>query len=424
MNVHVEKTVPITFMMVVQAYRKVRTGGKAAGIDNESWPEFDKDPEKNCYVIWNRLASGSYHPSAVREVEIPKGDGKMRKLGIPTLRDRIAQCVVKDYMERKIDQTFHQHSYGYRPMRNQKQALEQVRKNCKEKDWVIDLDISKFFDEIDHELLMKAVERMVEEKWVRMYISRWLKMKIVDKHGKEHDRQGKGTPQGGVISPLLSNIFLHYALDRWIELNYPRISFVRYADDMVIHCETEQEAKEVLSAVKTRLEEVKLRTNEQKTRIVYCKDYRRTEEHEKVQFGFLGYSYQPRKSKSKYGVNESYTAFTAEMSKENQQRIRGEIRENIPWRNTTMEITDIASKLNSKLRGWIDYYGLYGKRALRRLMIYLDYKLIGWLQNKYKISGKRKAADKLKSIMNVHANMFYHWQKGYCYFIKQMARAV
>jgi group II intron reverse transcriptase/maturase len=407
MNVHVEKTVPITFMMVVKAYRKVRAGGKAAGIDKESWPQFDKEAERNCYVIWNRLASGSYHPSAVREVEIPKGDGKLRKLGIPTLRDRIAQCVVKDYMEKQIDRTFHQHSYGYRPMRNQKQALEQVRKNCKQKDWVIDLDISKFFDEIDHELLMKAVERMVEEKWVRMYISRWLKMKIVDKEGKQYDRQGKGTPQGGVISPLLSNIFLHYALDRWIELKYSQISFVRYADDMVIHCETEQEAKEVLSAVKRRLTEVKLRTNEEKTQIVYCKDY----------------SYQPRKSKSKYG-GKSYTAFTAEISKENQKRIRSEIRETIQWRNTSMEIRDIANKLNSKLRAWIDYYGLYGKAALRRLMIYVDFKLIAWLRNKYKISGVRKAADKLKSVMNARANMFYHWQKGYCYFIKQMARAV
>ena len=208
MNVHVTKTVPITFKMVVDAYRKVKKGGKAVGVDGESWAEFDKDPEKNLYVIWNRLSSGSYHPSAVREVEIPKKDGKMRKLGIPTLRDRIAQCVVKDYMEKRIDQQFHQHSYGYRPLKSQRQAIEEVKQNCIEQDWVIDLDITKFFDEIDHELLMKAVERMVEEKWVRMYVSRWLKMKIVDKEGKQYDRQGKGTPQGGVISPLLVKYFL------------------------------------------------------------------------------------------------------------------------------------------------------------------------------------------------------------------------
>lgn len=200
MNVHVTRTVPITFKMVVDAYSKVKKGGKAVGIDGESWVEFDKDPQRNLYVIWNRLSSGSYHPSAVRETAIPKKDGKMRKLGIPTLRDRIAQCVVKDYLEKKIDQSFHQHSYGYRPLKSSKQAIEQVRKNCIEQDWVIDLDIAKFFDEIDHELLMRAVERMAEEKWVRMYVSRWLQMKIINKEGKEYDRQGKGTPQGGVIA--------------------------------------------------------------------------------------------------------------------------------------------------------------------------------------------------------------------------------
>ncbi|MBC8034784.1 MAG: group II intron reverse transcriptase/maturase [Chitinophagaceae bacterium] len=419
MNVNVTKTVPVTFKMVVDAYKKVRSGGKAAGIDGESWEDFDKDVERNLYVIWNRLASGSYHPSAVRETEIPKKDGSMRKLGIPTLRDRIAQCVVKEYMEKQIDQRFHRHSYGYRPLKSQRQAIEQVRKNCKEQDWVIDLDIAKFFDEIDHELLMKAVERMSEENWVRMYVSRWLKMKIVDKEGKEYDRRGKGTPQGGVISPLLSNIFLHYALDKWLELKYPQINFVRYADDMVIHCRTKQEAEEILSAIKARLSEVKLRINEQKTQIVYCKDYRRTGQHGKVQFGFLGFSYQPRKSKSKFGEDKSYMAFTAEISKENQKKIREEIEDAIPWRNTTMELTDIAQKLNSKLRGWINYFGLYGKAALRRTMIYVDYRIIKWLRNKYKISGIRKAALKLSVIMHEYPMMFYHWQKGYCYVIKK-----
>ena len=209
----------------------------------------------------------------------------MRKLGIPTLRDRIAQSVVKDYLEKRIDQRFHQHSYGYRPLKSSRQAIEQVRKNCIEQDWVIDLDIAKFFDEIDHELLMKAVERMTEEKWVRMYVSRWLKMKIINKEGKEYDRQGKGTPQGGVISPLLSNIFLHYALDKWLEIHYPQTSFVRYADDMVIHCSTKQDAEQILTAIKERLHQVSLRLNEEKTKIVYCKDYRRTQQYEKVQFG-------------------------------------------------------------------------------------------------------------------------------------------
>ncbi len=419
MNVHVTKTVPITFKMVVDAYQKVRTGGKAAGIDGESWDEFDRDVERNLYVIWNRLASGSYHPSSVREAEIPKKDGTLRKLGIPTLRDRIAQCVVKDYMEKRIDQQFHQHSYGYRPLKSSRQAIEQVKKNCIEQDWVIDLDIAKFFDEIDHELLMKAVEKMIEEKWVRMYVSRWLEMKIVNKEGQQYDRGGKGTPQGGVISPLLSNIFLHYALDKWLEINYPQISFVRYADDMVIHCKTKQEGELIMSAIKERLQQVKLRLNEEKTRIVYCKDYRRTQRHEKVQFEFLGYSYQPRKSKSKYGTGKTYTAFTAEISKDNEKKIRAEIKTAVPWRNTRLGIQDIALKLNSKLRGWINYFGLYGKASLRRTMMYLDYRLVRWLQIKHKISGSRKATVKLMAIMNEHPMMFYHWQRGYCYAIKK-----
>jgi RNA-directed DNA polymerase len=412
MNVHVKKTVPITFKMVVDAYQKVRKGGKATGIDGESWKDFDKNPEDNLYVIWNRLASGSYHPMAVRETEIPKKDGKMRKLGIPTLRDRIAQCVVKEYMEKQIDHQFSQHSYGYRPMKSSRQAIEEVRKNCKEQDWVIDLDISKFFDEIDHELLMRAVEKMVEERWVRMYVSRWLKMKVVSKDGKEYDRQGKGTPQGGVISPLLSNIFLHYAMDKWLELKYPQISFVRYADDMVIHARTKQEAEEILSAVRKRLNEVKLRINEQKTQIVYCKDYRRIGKHERVQFGFLGFSYQPRKAGSQFG-NTSYTAFTAEISNENQKKIRDEINQSVEWRNTRMEISDIATLLNSRLRGWINYFGIYGKRALRNTINLVDIRLLRWLMKKHKLRGIRKAMDKLSIIKGEQPMLFYHWQKGY-----------
>jgi len=419
MKVHVTKSVPITFKMVVDAYQKVKRGGKAAGIDGESWNDFDEKLQDNLYVIWNRMASGTYHPSAVREMEIPKKDGKMRKLGIPTLRDRIAQSVVKVYMERRIDGQFHQNSYGYRPLKSSKQAIEKVRQNCKQQDWVIDLDIAKFFDEIDHELLMKAVEKMVEEKWVKMYVRRWLEMKIVNKEGQEYDRNGKGTPQGGVISPLLANIFLHYALDKWLEKHYEQAAFERYADDMVIHCRTKEDAEQLLTAIKARLEQVKLRINEQKTQIVYCKDYRRTEKHQKVQFGFLGFSYQPRKSKSKYGGGKSYTAFTAEISKDNQKKIREQIKETIVWRNTRMELKDIALKLNSKLRGWINYFGLYGKAALRRTMIYLDQRLIRWLKDKHKMSSTRRATEKLTGIMKEQPTLFYHWEQRYCYVTKK-----
>jgi RNA-directed DNA polymerase len=413
LNVHVTRTVPVEFKMVMDAYQKVRQGGKAAGIDGESWEAFDKKLQDNLYVIWNRLSSGSYHPSAVREVEIPKKDGKTRKLGIPTLRDRIAQEVVRKIMEQRIDQHFHEHSYGYRPLKSSKQAIEQVRKNCKEKDWVIDLDISKFFDEIDHELLMKAVDKLIEEKWIKMYVERWLKMKTVDKEGKEYDRAGKGTPQGGVISPLLSNLFLHYALDKWLEKNYSHIRFVRYADDMIIHCDSKEEAENILDAIKDRMQEVKLRLNEEKTHIVYCRDYRRKEEHDKVQFEFLGFSYQPRRSEWK-GSRKSFTSYTAEISKANQKKITEEIRKTVSWRDTTIELKTIADKLNSKLRGWINYFGLYGKGSLRKVMLRLERRLLKWIQNKYKIGGIKEAIEKLNAARKGNPIMFYHWEKRYC----------
>lgn len=414
MNVHVIKTVPITFKMVVDSYEKVRKGGEAAGIDGESWETFNKNVEKNLYVIWNRMASGSYHPSAVREVEIPKKDGRKRKLGIPTLRDRIAQGVVKGYMEKKIDQRFDENSYGYRPLKSSQEAIEQVRKNCLENDWVIDMDIENFFNEIDHELVMKAVEGMIEEKWVRMYVRRWLEMKIENSKGEEEERGGKGTPQGGVISPLLANIFLHYALDKWIEKQDREVKFVRYADDVIIHCQSKEKAEELAQRIRERMREVKLKLNEKKTQIVYCKDYRRKGKHEKVQFEFLGYSYQPRKSKSKYREKTSYTVYTAEISSSNQEKIKERIKTLINWKNSTLEMKEIAEKLNPRLRGWINYFGLYGKRELREVLKTLENRLIKWIQNKYKIRGVRKAIIQLSEIKQSKPRMFYHWQAGYC----------
>lgn len=413
MNVHVVKTVPIEFKQVVDAYQKVRHGGKAAGIDGESWNDFDKKLQNNLYVIWRRLASGSYLPSAVRETEILKKDGNMRKLGIPTLRDRIAQAVVKKYMEQRIEPIFHESSYGYRPLRSAKQAIEEVRKNCKTTDWVIDLDISKFFDEISHELMLKAVAHVITDKWVSMYVKRWLEMKIVDKQGQEHDRGGKGTPQGGVISPLLANLYLHFSLDKWLENNYGHVKFVRYADDMVLHCQSKAEAEDLLKAIQQRLSTVELRLNEQKTQIVYCRDYRRTSSYSKVQFGFLGFSFQPRRSQGKYDKHTSYTAFTAEISKANQQKITEAIKTEVYWRNTQQTIGEIAEKLNSKLVGWINYFGLYGKGELRKTMLRLERRLLKWIKKKYKMTSLKRAIRKLSWIRKENPVMFYHWQKGY-----------
>ena len=415
MNVHVVKPIPIDFKQVVDAYAKVRNGGKATGIDKESWSDFEKKLQDNLYVIWNRLASGTYFPLAVRSVEIPKKDGSTRTLGIPTLRDRIAQEVVRKYMEQRIDQIFHANSYGYRPLKSAGQAIEQVRKNCKTTDWVIDLDISKFFDEISHELMLKAVSHVIADKWVGMYVKRWLEMKIVNKAGEETDRGGKGTPQGGVISPLLANLYLHFGLDKWLEKYYPEVSFVRYADDMVIHCRSKEASEKLLSAIKERLAVIGLRLNEGKTQIVYCKDYRRTEQQSKVQFGFLGFSYQPRRSQNKLYKHKSYMAFTAEISKANQKKITEAIKTAVNWRITQMEIGAIAAQLNSRLRGWINYFGLYGKTSLRKTLLGLERRLLKWIQDKYKITSHKGAINKLFAIRKQDLRLFYHWEKGYCY---------
>ena len=408
MDVHVKKTVPIEYYDVAKAYQKVRKGGKAVGIDQQSWADFDKEPERNLYVIWNRLASGSYHPQPVREVEIPKKDGSKRKLGIPTLRDRIAQQVVKDYMEKRIDKLFHENSYGYRPLKSAHQAIEQVRQNTFGFDWVLDMDISKFFDEVDHDLTLKAVSHVMEEKWVLMYVERWLKMPVQKQDGMVEPKQGKGTPQGGVISPLLANLYLHFAMDKWLSSHYPTVRFVRYADDVVIHCSTHQQAEQVKEALINRLAEVKLRVNESKTHIAYCKDYRRKESHEKVKFEFLGFSYQPRARKSKRD-GKNFMAFTAEISPTNKKRIIQTIRELGVWRDTRVEIQSIAAQLNAKLRGWINYYGLYSKRSLRIALVKVEERLVKWLKKKHK-AGTRKARAKLKVIRRENPELFYHWQ--------------
>jgi RNA-directed DNA polymerase len=416
MNEHVSRPVPVTMKMVADAYQKVRRGGKAAGIDGQSWKEFEKQVEDHLYVIWNRLSSGSYHPQAVREVEIPKKDGKKRKLGIPTLQDRIAQCVVKDYMEKQLDAQFSEASYGYRPMRGSQEAVEQVRQNCFTHDWVIDVDIAKFFDEIDHELLMKAVEWMIEDKWVKRYVRRWLEMKIQTIEGNEQSREGKGTPQGGVISPLLANVFLHVVLDKWLEKNYSEVSFVRYADDIIIHCHSQEEGAAILKGIEKRLEEVKLRLNWEKTRIVYCKDYKRKEQHPETRFEFLGFSYQPRSRRSQH-AQSTYLSFTAEISAGNVKKIREAIREMKEWRDTTLEVDQIAWELNRRLRGWINYFGRYSKRMLRYTLQQVEVCLIKWLQRKYKLRSVRQAiarVEELKSKMKTEGKaVFYHWGAGY-----------
>jgi len=407
------KSLPITEQMVRKAYEKVKANGGSAGIDKVSLEVFQQDLSDNLYKIWNRMASGSYFPPSVREVAIPKKDGSQRKLGIPTVGDRIAQQVIKSYLEPRLEAEFHENSYGYRPLKSAHQALECVRANVRDYAWVMDMDIKSFFDEVDHELLMKALDRHVEENWVKMYIRRWLEAPVETKAGEKIPKQGKGTPQGGVVSPLLANLYLHYALDKWLEKYYPTIRFVRYADDAIIHCHSEQEAKTMLAAIKQRLSSCGLRLHEGKTKIVYCQDYRREKKHYRKKFDFLGFSFQPRSTKSKTGG--MFLGYDCAISNESKKRIIAEIKSLDFHRRSTATIEDIAKLLNPKLTGWVNYYSKYRPSVMNRVFQNFHERLVKWVLKRYKNlkRSKKKAYAYLKQLMKGRPEIFYHWRKGF-----------
>ncbi len=406
------KPFPVSEQMVRDAYQKVKTKGKAYGVDEMSMKDFEEKLSGNLYKIWNRLASGTYHPPAVREVEIPKKDGKMRKLGIPTVGDRIAQTVVKDYMEASIDQLFHEDSYGYRPLKNAQQALSKARINVMRFDWVIDMDIKGFFDNISHDLLLKALDKVVEEKWVKMYCKRWLEMPVQKIDGTIVSKEGRGTPQGGVISPLLANLFLHYAFDLWITKNHPSICFERYADDVIVHCHTQEEAEEILQQISERMSQCQLELHPLKTKIVYCKDYRRTEPHKQVQFDFLGFSFQPRPSKD-FQTKKIYNRFDLAISSGAQKKIVEEIKIFKIHRRNIDTIEDLSDMLYSKLQGWISYYGKFRKWVFLNVFRRLTFRLVKWVQNKYRIKSLRRSHQWLINYQRLHPNLFAHWRFGY-----------
>jgi len=406
------KTVPITKEMVRAAYRKVKSNKGSAGVDRESLEEFQQDLSGNLYKIWNRLASGSYHPQPVKEVEIPKANGGKRKLGIPTVSDRIAQQVIKSYLEPRLEAVFHEDSYGYRPLKSAHQAIKQVQENVRTYSWVVDMDIKSFFDEVDHELLMKALDRHVSQKWVKLYIRRWLESPVQTKDGRLLQKQGKGTPQGGVISPLLANLYLHYVLDRWLELHYPTIAFVRYADDVVVHCQSEEQAQEVLQGIRVRLQECHLSMNETKTKIVYCKDYRKKEKKEYGnKFDFLGFSFQPRMYRSVRDSGKVFLGYGCEMSQKVITKVVTEWKQKKWHRQSDLSLQDIATRINTQMRGIINYFGKINSIGLHKLIRQFHFQLAKWTMNKYKRFRGRygKAYTWLKEIKNSYPTMFYHW---------------
>lgn len=405
------KSFDISKRQVWEAYKKVKANKGGAGVDRVDFATFETDLENNLYKLWNRLSSGSYMPPPVLRVEIPKADGGVRQLGIPTIADRVAQMVVKDYLEPELEHHFHNDSYGYRPNKSAHQALKATRQRCWSYPFVLDLDIKGFFDNIDHELMIKALEVHTQAKWVLLYIKRWLIAPVQTKDTLI--QRDKGTPQGGVISPLLANLFLHYAFDKWMERNYPNIPFERYADDAVCHCNTSEEAEQLKTALHERMQGCKLELHPQKTKIVYCKDDKRKGEYENISFDFLGFTFQPRLLKNFKG--EFFVGFNPAISIKAAKRIRLTMRRWNIQRRSDLSLEDLSKFCTPVIRGWINYYSFFRKRDVLGLMGHFDRKLQRWATRKFK-SLKRsqsKANKWLTDVAKRDSNLFPHWQLKY-----------
>ena len=394
---------------VLEAWRKVRANKGAAGVDDVSIKEFERKLKNNLYRIWNRMSSGSYVPPPVLRVMIPKADGKQRPLGIPTVGDRVAQMVVKMELEPKVEPLFHPDSYGYRPGKSALDAVGACRKRCWRYDWVVDLDIKGFFDNIDHSLMMQAVRKHTDCPWVLLYIERWLKAPAEIEDGTLLARD-RGTPQGGVISPLLANIFLHHVFDMWISREYPGCPFERYADDVVIHCSSQQQALEVKAAVEARLRRCKLAAHPDKTRIVYCRDDHRRQDHEHIQFDFLSYAFRPRHARNRYG--KLFCGFLPAISTKATKAMVAEMRDWDIHRKSDKELADLSRMFNPIIRGWVAYYGRYYPSALQRAFASLNRRLVRWARSKYKPlrDSPREAARWLRRVAAQSTSLFAHWE--------------
>jgi len=396
---------------VYEAYKAVRSNRGAAGIDGQTLEEFEKDLGGHLYKIWNRMSSGSYFPPAVRAVAIPKKSGGERILGVPTVSDRIAQMVVKQLIEPDLDSVFLPDSYGYRPRKSALDAIGITRKRCWVYDWVLEFDIKGLFDNLPHELLMKAVRKHVQCRWALLYIERWLTAPM-EKDGQLIERSC-GTPQGGVISPILSNLFLHYAFDLWMTRAHPDLPWCRYADDGLVHCRSEEEAHLVMETLQTRLAECGLEIHPTKTKIVYCKDSNRKSSYPNVKFDFLGYCFRPRQAENSQTA-KVFCSFLPAVSAAALKSMRDAIRELGIRRQTHVSMSDIAEQLNPLLRGWISYYGRYTPSALTRILNYVNATLQAWMMRKFKRyrGHKTRAGQFLQRLGRERPDLFVHWRLG------------
>jgi group II intron reverse transcriptase/maturase len=412
-----ERSQPINGRQVWDGFKAVKKNGGSAGVDGISIKDIESNPRKYLYPIFVRMASGSYYPLPVRQELIPKYDGTKRALGISTVCDRVAQTVIKEEIESIAEKSFSKNSFGYRPGKSAHQAVEQCRINCMKYNWAIDLDIKGFFDNIDHRLMMRALKRFTTQKHHLLYCRRWLTTSVQLEDGTIKLSEGKGTPQGGVISPLLANIFLHYAFDMWFEENYPELAYERYADDIIIHCKHFKQALSVLDAVNQRMKRCKLELKKQKTNIVYCKGNQRKHPPFKpkyVSFDFLGFTFKPRIVRSHTG--RIYRGFTPAISKKAQRVITNKLFKLKLHRMVHLQLPQVANVLASKLRGWLYYFGKFRMSAMRYIMRVLNFRLIRWVRNKHKRFKKKHwyfAYLWLKETSKKYPTMFVHWKVGF-----------
>ena len=408
-----DKPFAISKWVVWEAYQRVKANDGAAGVDGESIEEFERDLKGNLYQLWNRLSSGSYFPAPVRAVEIPKkhGQGKVRILGVPTVVDRIAQTVARLYLEPTVEPQFHPDSYGYRPGRSALQAVGMCRERCWRRNWVIDLDIRAFFDSVPHELVLKAVRRHTDERWILLYMERWLKAPLQQEDGTLVQRD-RGTPQGSSISPLVANLFLHYAFDVWMAKRFPDVPFERYCDDAVVHCKTEKQAQFVRDAIAERLADCGLELHPDKTRIVYCKDADRQAIYANERFEFLGYTFRPRLSRGKAG--KFFVNFLPAVSDDARKAMSRELRS---WRideRSDKTLDDLALMFNKVVQGWIKHYGRFYKSMLYPLLRRINEYLVRWARRKYKRLQRhdRRARRWLVRVSRRDPALFAHWKFG------------
>jgi group II intron reverse transcriptase/maturase len=406
-----DKPFRIDKRLVYEAYKAVKSNGGAAGVDGQTIEQFEADLKGNLYKIWNRMSSGSYFPPPVRAVPIPKKSGGQRILGVPTVSDRIAQMVVKRLIEPALDSIFRPDSYGYRPGKSALDAVGITRQRCWKYDWVLEFDIKGLFDNLPHELLLKAVRKHVQCKWALLYIERWLTAPL-EQDGKKIERD-RGTPQGGVISPILSNLFLHYAFDLWMDRTYPDLPWCRYADDGLVHCRNEQEAQAVKAALQARLAECQLEMHPTKTKIAYCKDGKREGQYPNVKFDFLGYQFRPRMVQNSQN-GSLFCSFVPAVSPSALKSMRSTVRDLNIAQLTQRSLVDVAKLLNPLLRGWIGYYGRYSVRQLEPMLRHVNLTLRRWAMRKFKrFAGRRVAAARfLERLVKTRAELFVHWRIG------------